>query len=96
MKQNLQNFNHVDCDIRDRKSLLSVVENTKPNAIVRTAAQPSHDKAAQIPFDDFDTNAVGTFNLLEAARQYCKESPLSIYLPIKFMEILQIISHLLS
>ncbi len=75
MKQNLQNFNHIDCDIRDRKSLLSVVENTKPNAIVHTAAQPSHDKAAQIPFDDFDTNAVGTFNLLEAARQYCKESP---------------------
>ena len=37
--------------------------------IVHAAAQPSHDRAAAIPFDDFDTNAVGTLNLLEAARQ---------------------------
>ena len=37
--------------------------------IVHTAAQPSHDRAAAIPFDDFDTNAVGTLNLLEAARR---------------------------
>jgi len=43
--------------------------------IVHTAAQPSHDRAAAIPFDDFDTNAVGTLNLLEAARQACPESP---------------------
>src|SRR5213078_4433487 len=36
---------------------------------------PSHDRAAAIPFDDFDTNAVGTLNMLEAARQACPESP---------------------
>jgi CDP-paratose 2-epimerase len=47
----------------------------KPAAIVHTAAQPSHDRAAAIPFDDFDTNAVGTLNLLEAARRACPESP---------------------
>ncbi len=46
-----------------------------PAAIVHTAAQPSHDRAAAIPFDDFDTNAVGTLNLLEAARRHCPESP---------------------
>jgi CDP-paratose 2-epimerase len=42
---------------------------------VHTAAQPSHDKAAQIPYDDFETNALGTLNLLEAARQHCPEAP---------------------
>ena len=47
----------------------------KPDAIVHTAAQPSHDLAASIPFDDFDTNAVGTLNLLEAARRAVPESP---------------------
>jgi len=47
----------------------------RPDAIVNSAAQPSHDRAAAIPFADFDTNAVGTLNLLEAARQYCSESP---------------------
>ena len=36
---------------------------------------PVHDRAAAIPFDDFDTNAVGTLNLLEATRQSCPESP---------------------
>ena len=44
-------------------------------AIVHCAAQPSHDLAASRPFDDFDVNAVGTLNLLEAARRYCPESP---------------------
>jgi CDP-paratose 2-epimerase len=43
--------------------------------VVHAAAQPSHDRAAAIPFDDFDTNAVGTLNLLEAVRQACPESP---------------------
>jgi CDP-paratose 2-epimerase len=47
----------------------------KPDAVVHTAAQPSHDRAAAIPFDDFDTNAVGTLNLLEAVRRACPESP---------------------
>jgi len=42
---------------------------------VHAAGQPSHDRATAIPFDNFETNAVGTLNLLEAARQYCKESP---------------------
>jgi CDP-paratose 2-epimerase len=47
----------------------------RPDAIIHAAAQPSHDRAAAIPFDDFETNAVGTLNLLEAARQSCPESP---------------------
>ena len=51
----------------------------KPSIVVHAAAQPSHDRAAAIPFDDFDTNAVGTLNLLEAARRSCPESPF-IYL----------------
>ncbi|TXT32953.1 MAG: NAD-dependent epimerase/dehydratase [Chitinophagaceae bacterium] len=52
-----------------------MLKTIKPNVIVHAAAQPSHDKAASIPFDDFDTNAVGTLNLLEAAKQFCPESP---------------------
>jgi CDP-paratose 2-epimerase len=71
----LRGFQHHELDIRDRAGVLALVRQVKPSAIVHTAAQPSHDRAAAIPFDDFDTNAVGTFNLLEAARQYCPESP---------------------
>jgi CDP-paratose 2-epimerase len=43
--------------------------------IIHAAAQPSHDRAAAIPYEDFDVNAVGSFNLLVAARDYCAESP---------------------
>ena len=68
-------FSHHEVDIRDRKAVLEWVSRLKPDAIVHTAAQPSHDLAASRPFDDFDVNAVGTLNLLEAARQACPESP---------------------
>lgn len=71
----LPGFTHHELDIRDRAGILGLVKTIRPDAIVHTAAQPSHDKAAQIPFDDFDTNAGGTLNLLEAARQYCPEAP---------------------
>jgi CDP-paratose 2-epimerase len=71
----LQGFVHHELDIRDRAGVLALVKQLKPAVIVHTAAQPSHDRAAAIPFDDFDTNAVGTLNLLEAARQACPESP---------------------
>lgn len=68
-------FHHHELDIRDRAGVLRLLADLRPSAIVHTAAQPSHDRAAAIPFDDFDTNAVGTLNLLEATRQACPESP---------------------
>jgi CDP-paratose 2-epimerase len=67
-------FQHHELDIRNRQAVLQCLENHKPDLIVHTAAQPSHDLAASIPFDDFDTNAVGTLNLLEATRQHAPEA----------------------
>jgi CDP-paratose 2-epimerase len=71
----LPRFVHHELDIRDRQGVLDLLTELKPDGIVHAAAQPSHDRAAAIPFDDFDTNAVGTLNLLEAARRACPESP---------------------
>jgi CDP-paratose 2-epimerase len=71
----LPRFQHCEVDIRDRHAILELVASLRPAAIVHTAAQPSHDRAAAIPFEDFDTNAVGTLNLLEAARRAVPESP---------------------
>jgi CDP-paratose 2-epimerase len=68
-------YNHHEVDIRNRPEILKLVERLRPDVIIHTAAQPSHDRAAAIPFEDFDTNAVGTLNLLEAARRSCPESP---------------------
>ncbi|MSR64453.1 MAG: NAD-dependent epimerase/dehydratase family protein [Verrucomicrobiae bacterium] len=75
LSKQLPHFTHHELDVRDRASILGLVRELKPQVIVHAAAQPSHDRAAAIPFDDFDTNAVGTLNLLEAARQFCPESP---------------------
>lgn len=72
---NLSDYTHHELDIRNRTKVLDLIKSIKPDAIVHTAAQPSHDKAASIPFEDFDINAVGTLNLLEATRQFCAESP---------------------
>ena len=46
-------FNHHELDIRERSKVLELMNRLKPDAIVHAAAQPSHDKAASIPFDDF-------------------------------------------
>ena len=66
-------YNNID--IRDRQAILDIIPQIEPDAIVHTAAQPSHDRAASIPFEDFDTNAVGTFNLLESLHRYSTEVP---------------------
>jgi CDP-paratose 2-epimerase len=68
-------FQHHEADIRDRQLMIDLVARVRPDVIVHAAAQPSHDLAAAIPFDDFDTNAGGTLNMLEAARRSCPESP---------------------
>uniref|UniRef100_A0A831UBK1 NAD-dependent epimerase/dehydratase family protein n=1 Tax=Geobacter metallireducens TaxID=28232 RepID=A0A831UBK1_GEOME len=69
------NFHHHEADIRDRQGMQVLVKQLRPCAIIHAAAQPSHDRSADIPFDDFNTNAIGTMNLLEAARQHCPEAP---------------------
>jgi len=67
-------FQHHELDIRDRKAVQICLESLKPALVIHTAAQPSHDLAASRPFDDFDTNAVGTLNMLEATRQHAPEA----------------------
>jgi CDP-paratose 2-epimerase len=67
-------FTHVELDIRDRAGALKLVADLKPALIVHAAAQPSHDLAASRPFDDFDVNAVGTLNMLEAARRHAGDA----------------------
>jgi CDP-paratose 2-epimerase len=75
LRNSTRRFEHHEVDIRDREAMLRLVDELKPDLIIHAAAQPSHDLAASRPFDDFDVNAVGTLNLLEAARRSCPESP---------------------
>jgi len=68
-------YRHVNLDIRNRQQVRDLLEHERPDFIIHTAAQPSHDKAASIPYEDFDVNAVGTMNMLVAARDFCPEAP---------------------
>ncbi|NLX10383.1 MAG: NAD-dependent epimerase/dehydratase family protein [Chloroflexi bacterium] len=69
-----QNFSHHELDIRDRAGVIYAIEQLQPDLVVHAAAQPSHDLAASRPYDDFDVNAVGTLNLLEAVRLKAPEA----------------------
>ncbi len=75
LRRTARNFEHVHLDIRNREATLTLMRELRPSAVIHCAAQPSHDLAASRPFDDFDVNAGGTLNLLEAARQSCPDSP---------------------
>ena len=74
IKRLAKRFRHVDADIRDRERILSLMKEFKPDLIIHCAAQPSHDLAASVPFKDFEVNAVGTLNLLEAARRHVADA----------------------
>jgi CDP-paratose 2-epimerase len=76
LQRQFPSFTHHELDMRDRPNVFQLVAALTPDAVIHTAAQPSHDLAATRPFDDFDVNAGATLALLEAMRQLCPESPL--------------------
>ena len=75
LQKKYDQYTHHCHDIRDRECITKLIADLRPQAIVHAAAQPSHDLAATIPFIDFEINAMGTLNLLNAARFSCPESP---------------------
>ena len=74
LRRSTKKFEHASIDIRDRAALDELFRANRFDMIVHCAAQPSHDKARDIPILDFEVNALGTVNLLEAARQHCREA----------------------
>ncbi len=74
LSEQTRHFEHYALDIRDRQAMARIVRESRPDLIIHCAAQPSHDLASSRPFDDFDVNAVGTLNLLEATRQHAPDA----------------------
>src|SRR3989344_3961757 len=75
LKEKVKNFSHMDLDIRDRQGVFDLFRKHEFGAIVHCAAQPSHDWAKNDPLTDFEVNALGTLNLLEATRKHCPAAP---------------------
>src|SRR5262249_30831650 len=57
-------------DIRDRAAMDRVLRQHQPDAIVHLAAESHVDRSIHGPADFIQTNVIGTFTLLEAAREY--------------------------
>jgi len=74
IKGRTRRFEALDVDIRDREALDVVYQAHRFDLVIHCAAQPSHDKAKDIPLLDFDVNAVGTINLLEATRRHSPDA----------------------
>lgn len=74
LKGKTKRFTHAALDIRDRGGIEGLFRAHRFDLVVHCAAQPSHDKARDIPLLDFEVNALGTVNLLEATRQFCPEA----------------------
>jgi len=79
LESRCRRYTHHDLDIRNREGVDGLFRRGGYDLVIHAAAQPSHDLAASRPFDDFDTNAVGTLNLLEASRRH---SPGAVFITV--------------
>ncbi|MCL5287185.1 MAG: NAD-dependent epimerase/dehydratase family protein [Acidobacteria bacterium] len=74
LKRVTKHFEPRDVDVRDREKIFELFKKYRFDLIVHCAAQPSHDKAREIPLVDFEVNALATMYLLEAMRQHAPEA----------------------
>ena len=76
LEKNIQNYKHYSIDIRDNNKVEEIFKeyNSDISLIIHTAAQPSHDWAANDPFVDFSVNANGTLVMLENTRKYSQNA----------------------
>ena len=68
-------YRFVRADLCDPAAVAQTVAEFQPDAIVHFAAESHVDRSIDGPAAFIQTNIIGTFNLLEAARQYWKELP---------------------
>jgi len=74
LREGTKRFTHIDMDLRDRVRVVDVFAQERFDLVPHCAAQPSHDKAAEIPLLDFEVNALATIYLLEALREHCPDA----------------------
>ncbi|MFM7932584.1 MAG: NAD-dependent epimerase/dehydratase family protein, partial [Pirellula sp.] len=74
LRSQTKRFESHPIDIRDREAIFELIRKHRPELVIHCAAQPSHDKAREIPLVDFEVNAVGTLNLLEGVRQHAEDA----------------------
>ncbi|MEZ4518491.1 MAG: GDP-mannose 4,6-dehydratase [Chloroflexota bacterium] len=66
----------IEADIRDHDRLTTAVAQVQPDAVVHLAGQVAVTTSVVDPREDFEINALGTFNVLEAVRQQAPQATL--------------------
>jgi len=74
LKAQTKRFESHSIDVRDREAIFELIGKHRPELVIHCAAQPSHDKAREIPLVDFEVNAVGTLNMLEGVRRHSPDA----------------------
>ena len=63
-----QDIHSITGDIRDRDNLIKAIQSTKPDIVFHLAAQPIVRLSYREPVITYETNFMGTINVLEAIR----------------------------
>jgi len=67
---NTSRYSFIQLDICDRQGIADVLKKHQPDAIMHLAAESHVDRSIDGPVEFIQTNIVGTFTLLDAAREY--------------------------
>jgi len=68
------NFKYYPYDIRNNNDVETVIKEVKPDYIFHLAGQVAMTTSIANPRLDYEVNALGTFNLLDAVRKYSPDS----------------------
>ena len=68
-------YSFEQVDICDKEEVLRVFEQHKPDAVMHLAAESHVDRSIEGPGAFIQTNVIGTFNMLDAARGYWNAMP---------------------
>lgn len=74
LEEAYKNYTHFGIDIRNQNEVEAIFKKFSFDLIIHTAAQPSHDWAANEPLTDFSVNALATLILLEATRKHAADA----------------------
>jgi CDP-paratose 2-epimerase len=66
----------IEADVRRAEAMVKAVQETRPDAIIHLAAQVAVTTSVNDPRTDFEINALGTLNLLEAVRKHAPQAVL--------------------
>src|SRR3989442_5226257 len=77
----------VQADIADAAAMTTVFRDTRPDAVVNLAAETHVDRSIDGPRTFIDTNIVGTFVLLETARQFLADIAADVRNAFRFLHV---------